>query len=183
MRKVSIGKPYTPGIQKFTPEARFDLIGNECTLDLFWDHLTPDDVANVSIRKATLGLWYSDNNDVFFLYRFGDDSWADTVFSIMQLPPKQRIRPPFSKTNHGHLDLNVALVDADTGLVRAKRNLPLPVSFSKKMCSSVGRQYTRRYQFDWREEDFTARVHEVYRMYPSSESLLHAPGCIVCRTE
>ena len=73
------------------------------------------------------------------------------------------------------------VVDAETGIVRAVRQTLLSVSFSRKLCNSVARQYSDRYIASWSEEDFQERCRKAYREYPEPSDILRAPGCILCQ--
>jgi hypothetical protein len=73
------------------------------------------------------------------------------------------------------------LVDADSGIVRATRQVSLSVSFSRKMCASVNRQFSERYLASWNLEDFQKRCREIYAEYPQSADITRAPGCIICQ--
>ena len=77
--------------------------------------------------------------------------------------------------------IEIVLVDAETGMVRAVRHAPLSVSFSRKLCASVARQYNDRYIASWNEEDFQKRCLKVYEEYPESGDISRAPGCILCQ--
>lgn len=154
--------------------------GEESTLELFWPCPSEDDIRKVQYGRATFGLWYSNYGDVYFLYHFEDDPWSDSVFSTMQLAPEKRIRPP-KIYGHKRLNLDITLVDADSGIVRATRQVSLSVSFSRKMCASVNRQFSERYLASWNLEDFQKRCREIYAEYPQSVDITRAPGCIICQ--
>ena len=79
------------------------------------------------------------------------------------------------------LNLDITLVDADSGIVRATRQVSLSVSFSRKMCASVNRQFSERYLASWNLEDFQKRCREIYAEYPQSVDITRAPGCIICQ--
>lgn len=72
-------------------------------------------------------------------------------------------------------------MDADSGIVRATRQVSLSVSFSRKMCASVNRQFSERYLASWNLEDFQKRCREIYAEYPQSVDITRAPGCIICQ--
>lgn len=98
----------------------------------------------------------------------------------MQLAPEKRIRPP-KIYGHKRLNLDITLVDADSGIVRATRQVSLSVSFSRKMCASVNRQFSERYLASWNLEDFQKRCREIYAEYPQSVDITRAPGVLSAR--
>lgn len=180
MRDLSIGKLYNPGKLSYDAGCYFDMSGEKCTLELFWLDVTEKDIENVLHGRATFGLWYSDDSDVFFLFHFADDAWADSAFSIMQMPPARRIRPP-RLYGRKRLNLSVMLVDAESGIIKAVRTVSLSAAFSRKLCASVNRQFSEHYIENWSEDGFHGRCHTVYAEYPNSEALSRAPGCIICQ--
>ena len=180
MSEHVVGSPYEPGVQSWEAGCFFQMAGEECSLELFWLDVTDRDVENVARGEATFGLWYSNDGDVYFIFRFGQDAWADSVFSVWQMPEEKRIRPP-KVFGRRRLVLDIVLVDAETGTVRAVRRAPLSVSFSRKLCASVARQFGDRYISAWSGEDFEARCLKVYAEYPESGAISKAPGCILCQ--
>ena len=180
MSEHVVGSLYEPGYESWDAGCFFEMTGEKCTLGLFWLDVTDKDVENVAHGEGTFGLWYSNDGDVYFLFRFGQDPWADSVFSVWQMPEEKRIRPAKSLGRH-RVGLEVVLVDAETGIVRAVRQTLLSVSFSRKLCNSVARQYSDRYIASWSEEDFQERCRKVYQEYPEPADILRAPGCILCQ--
>ena len=61
------------------PGSFFTMIGPECRLDLFWDNISSEDVWRVSNGKVSFGVWYSEDRDLFFLYRF--EGFCSETFS------------------------------------------------------------------------------------------------------
>ncbi|MDO5537551.1 MAG: hypothetical protein Q4F72_08495, partial [Desulfovibrionaceae bacterium] len=92
-----VGKLFREGKTKWAPGSFFTMRGSECMLNIFWDKITREDVWRVANGKVSFGVWYSDERDLFFLYRFEGCHWSDTVFSAMMLPEEDRIRPPFMR--------------------------------------------------------------------------------------
>ncbi|MBO4297004.1 MAG: hypothetical protein J5863_09630 [Desulfovibrio sp.] len=180
MSEYVVGSLYESGVQSWDAGCFFEMTGETCSLKLFWLDVTDSDVENVARGEGTFGLWYSNDGDVYFLFRFGQDPWADSVFSVWQMPEEKRIRPP-KVFGRQHVDLEIVLVDAETGMVRAVRHAPLSVSFSRKLCASVARQYNDRYIASWSEEDFQKRCLKIYEEYPESGDISRAPGCILCQ--
>lgn len=181
MRECMVGRPFSPGVVRYEAGSNFEMVGEECFLDLFWLDITDEDIERVSHGRGTFGMWYSNEGDIFFLFRFGDMAWADSVFSIMQLPPDRRIRPP-RLYGRRRIDLRITLVDADTGIVRAVRMASLSSSFSRKLCTSVNRQFSDRYVSEWTPAAFYSRCSAIYEAYPESSDLVRVPGCIICQT-
>ena len=64
-----VGKLFREGKTKWAPGSFFTMIGSKCTLDIFWDNISREDVWRFSNGKVSFGVWYSDDKDLFFLYR------------------------------------------------------------------------------------------------------------------
>lgn len=153
--------------------------GSACTLDIFWNNITCEDVWRVTNGKVSFGVWYSDDRDLFFLYRFDGCQWSDVVFSAMQLPEADRVRPPFMRPGE-RLHLRMTLVDADTGLIQVVRTLSFSHPLSKKLCLAVDKHFYSNYIKSWSPESFESRVNKVYQQYTMPEMLTKAQGCILC---
>ncbi len=155
------------------------MTGGECRLDIFWNDITREDVWRVANGKVSFAVWYSDDKDLFFLYRFEGCRWSDSVFSAMALPEEQRVRPPFMGPSE-RLLIQITLVSCETGLVQASRRLLFSHALSKKLCLAVDKHFYTNYIRSWSREEFEARVNRVYQKYPFPEEIIRAQGCILC---
>ena len=153
--------------------------GRHCELTIFWDNIDREDIWRVSNGKVSFGVWYSDDKDLFFLYRFDGCHWSDTVFSSMQLPESERIRPPFMHPGE-RLPVRVVLVSCENGLIQVVRTLTFSHPLSKKLCLTVDKHYYSSYSRYWTPEIFDARVNKIYQQYPLPEDLIGCQGCILC---
>ncbi len=153
--------------------------GGECELTIFWDKITCEDIWRVTNGKVSFGVWYSDDRDLYFLYRFDGCHWSDAVFSSMQLPESERVRPPFMRAGD-RLHTRITLVECETGLIQAVRVLAFSHPLSKKLCLAVDKHFYTNYIKSWSLEAFEARVNRIYQQYPLPEMLTRAQGCILC---
>ena len=174
-----VGKLFREGKTSWAPGSFFSMVGGKCRLDLFWDRISMEDVWRFSNGKVSFGVWYSEEKDLFFLYRFEGCHWSDTVFSAMTLPDEKRIRPPFMHMNE-KLQLEMTLVSTETGIIQASRTLTFSHPLSKKLCLAVDKHFYASYIKNWNQDDFEVRVSRVYQKYPLPEMITKAQGCILC---
>ena len=174
-----VGKYFQEGRTSWVPGSFFTMIGPECRLDLFWDNISSEDVWRVSNGKVSFGVWYSEDRDLFFLYRFEGCHWSDTVFSAMTLPEEKRIRRPFMHVTE-KLELLITMVSTETGKIMACRTLTFSHPLSKKLCLAVDKHFYANYIKTWNESNFVERVARVYQTYPLPEMITKAQGCILC---
>ena len=174
-----VGKLFQEGRTSWAPGGFFTMVGSDCRLDLFWDNISQEDVWRVANGKVSFGVWYSEERDLFFLYRFEGCHWSDAVFSAMTLPEDRRIRPPFMHVSE-KLQVMVTLVSTETGIIQAARTLTFSHPLSKKLCLAVDKHFYASYIKSWSYAAFADRVARVYEKYPLPEMLTKAQGCILC---
>lgn len=174
-----VGKAYAEGKTSWAPGSFFYMRGRACELVVFWDKIDREDVWRVTNGKVSFGVWYSDDKDLFFLYRFDGCHWSDSVFSAMQLPESERMRPPFMRPGE-KLTCRITLVSCETGLIQAVRTLSFSHPLSKKLCLAVDKHYYSSYSRYWTPESFEMRVNKIYQQYPLPEALINCQGCILC---
>ncbi len=174
-----VGTLFRDGKMSWAPGSYFTMRGGECSLNIFWDNITAEDVWRVANGKVSFAVWYSDDRDLYFLYRFEGCHWSDTVFSTMQLPEVERVRPPFMRPGE-RLHVCITLVECETGLIQARRQLSFSHPLSKKLCLAVDKHFYSNYTKNWTPSAFEARVNRIYQTYPEPEMLIKAQGCILC---
>lgn len=102
---------------------------------------------------------------IFFLIRIdGFLGWSDQAFSINLVPLGNRTLPDGTE---GYTLLNLVLVDADTGIVRAIRSVTMSPALSLRLRSEMLQQ--RCIPFD--KAAHNAAIERVYRKYPQSKDL------------
>ena len=170
MQPIEIGQPYVEGKTKLVErgEYRFRAGGHELLLCL--RNVTPEEVEAVRSAEAEFALVVF-GDVLFFLYRFGFElPWGATPYSWHLMPAGERELPLPSLNLKSRDQLQVILVDAATGLVRAIRAVTFSAQFTRMLHLAIHQQALR----PWQAESYEADVRAAYRTYPFSHRMLSA---------
>lgn len=165
--RYAVGEPYIPGRTRWPELAEYNYRQGTHELRLFLRRLSTDDVQAVRTGSAAFAL-VEERPVVLLLYRFGRRvPWSDAPFSLHLVPEEQRSLPP-PLSGEQRATLQVVLVDADTGLIRALRLLSFTPAFSRALHGAIMRQAES--SFD--PAVFDATLASLYAQYPTTEALL-----------
>src|SRR6185369_14252571 len=117
---LKVGAPYRAGRRSWPERGQYMLREDGHELALFFASPSGREADVVSRGEVELGMLVR-GSAIFFLYRFGaagEIDWSDAPFSIHRVPREERVDPGAIREPRR---LNVVLVDASTGLVRALR--------------------------------------------------------------
>jgi hypothetical protein len=170
--RVKVGQLYSPTRIRWpeTPHLRLSPAG--CDLALFLTEPSADEVTEVN-TGAVLFAWIDGGPVSVLCFRFGAMSWMDTPFEPWQLRESERGVPAGDPNQY--LLLQVTLVDAVTGIVKAMRVAPWTPDFAEPV-----RQTLRRQLAVPGDHRAAARQLEVMYQQSSQELAEHAEvRCIV----
>jgi len=164
-----VGALYIPGQRSWPEGAEYNFRANSHELRLFWHDPSPREVESVRAGRARFALAVH-GPIVFFLYTFEPAlPWSDAPFTVWMVPSDQRTLPAPTQLAEPHAILQVVLVDADTGVVRALRVTTFSPSFTAALHLAIRAQH----EAGWPGQDaYDRALDEVYRRYPQSASLL-----------
>lgn len=149
MHRYKVGEPYSATRSSWPEAQQFNVRGGEFELTLFFRAPKPKEVRSVKRGKSHFAAlsWGPVLN---FLYAFEPAiKWSDAPFTIHALPPKEQVLPEIPDGQDRAL-LNVVLVDADTGLIRALR----VVSLSADVTAVIGRVVTDQLASKWDPDEY-----------------------------
>ncbi len=185
MRDLQVGKPCRPGLTsapagaestrrgaepKLAEGAEYAFRGGEHELVVRLGGITRRELDDVNDGECEFAL-VVENDVLFFLYRFGRSlPWSDAPSSWWLVPEAERVPPPARQAERPPL-LQVALVDAATGIVRALRAVSLSPAFARALEAAIRVQASR----PWAGRDaFDRQVADAYGRCPESRSMLSA---------
>lgn len=174
MNRLAVGEPYIPGKTSWPEvvEYNYDLNGHE--LRLFFGSPTDQEIRSVRRSPVHLALLV-EGPVIYLVWRFeGFGSWSDGPFSIHLVPADRRATPPVSSGEQRAL-LQIVLVDAHTGILRAIRAVTLPPHATQRLHAAIREQEAQ--PFDRRAYD--AALQALYRRYPDSADMARAAEILV----
>lgn len=171
MYSYEVGQLYHPDRTTWGETPQYNYRGGGHELVLFYGSPTSREIRDVR-RGLAQFAFAVEEGVIFFLYRFGEQPWSDAPYSIHLVPEAERTVPPPEATSETRALLNVHLVDADTGLIRANRTLSLSPEFTRGLNASIREQAARPFGVSAHER----AIRRVYARYPTTRELLDACG-------
>ena len=132
MMKKEAGQ-YLEGAEKRYPQGIiFDVKGEEALLLALFDNPYPQEVADY--RKGGIKLKVVAVNDIiFFISKLGDSPWMESPFNV-------HFVHDYNLPDNKSIGLNILLVDATNGLVKASRWVSLDLKFSRELTKMIKHQ-------------------------------------------
>jgi hypothetical protein len=167
-----VGEVYSPDHARYDEGARYAYSGGAHELVLFWGAPTPAEVEGFRIRPMEVGL-FTHGPVGFLLYKIKDVcEWSDVAFNIHMIPESQRELPNEEPGDRARL--RMVLVDAEDGVIRAKRI----VSLDKVMTQAIKRAMLDQAAAGFNRVIYEAAVQDVYSRYADSDALANIADVI-----
>jgi hypothetical protein len=173
MHLREIGKPYSWERTVWPEVPRLILRPNLYELAIFIEHPTDSEIAAVDRGKCELGL-YVESEVLAVCYRFGPGRgfgeglpWSHVLYSYHLVPKAERMNPLFFP---GEGLLQIVLVDAAGGLIRALRLVSLPCGFAEALERAIRRQARRPLD----QKKLSCELELLAMQYPSPDMLAEA---------
>jgi hypothetical protein len=165
MATRQVGEVFDPAYSRYDEGARYVYAGEGHELVLFWGGPTPAEVEGFRTRPVEVGL-FSHGPAAFLLYKIQDVcEWSEVAFNIHLVPESERELPCEEPGDRGRLRL--ILVDAQDGVVRAKRI----VSLDKVMTQALKHTMSEQAAASFNRLIYDAAVQEVFGRYADGDAL------------
>lgn len=169
MYKYEVGNLYSPNRTNWPEGVEYNWRSNTHELKLFYARPAVPEIVDVKRGPAEFALTVV--GDILFLvFRFGPQPWSDAPYSWWMVPADQRTPPPALAGEERAL-LNILLIDAGTGIIRAVRVVSLAPAFSQALHTAIQAQAAAG-AFD--QAAYDRQLAAAYRRYRSSAALLAA---------
>jgi hypothetical protein len=111
---------------------------------LFFHQPKPIEVQAVKQGKATFGLVVKDDL-IVLVFKFGSIPWSDASYTWHRVPADERTLPksPDELRSEERATVTVFLVDADTGILLAIRQVSLSHDFTVQLHQAIRDQASR----------------------------------------
>jgi hypothetical protein len=169
MHFLEVGKLYNPNRTSWPETNQYNYRAGQHELTIFYNRPTPEEVEAFSRGEAEFALHY-EGKIIFFLYKFGGLAWADANYSWHLVGENERRVPPPARSAEERALLNVLLVDASTGVLKAMRALTLSPRFTRALEHAIREQAAAA--FSPRAHDASLAI--LYGKYATTNSLLKA---------
>jgi hypothetical protein len=166
---LSVGTLYSPAVTRWPETAQYQYRSGTHELLLFLESPDAREVDDVARGEARFGLLVH-GTAIFFLYSFGGGPWSDAPFSIHLVPAAERKLPDVLRSDATRAVLQVILVDASTGIVRALRLVSLSPEFTLELHSAIVAQAAQ--PADPAAHD--RAIEAAYRRFPDTKAMVAA---------
>lgn len=159
MDKIEVGQLFKKDVTKYPEGARFDITDGGCNLCIYFSNPSDSEIKNIKEDRFKAG-YYAEENAIFMLFKFGNLPWIDAPYSVH-----------LSKSLTGFqlfdgwegLALNIYLVDAATGILKAMRLIGLKTRFSIHIIDAVEKQ--KKMSF----ENYDINVRSIMSKYSTKD--------------
>lgn len=161
-----VGGLFIPGKTQYREAAVLEYTESGPLLLLAIIGPTAKEVEAVKAGKIELAL-YEREPVLWFLFKIhGFGPWSDAPFSIRLYDGRDRKFDWSEEIEDGMgLGLQIILVDAGTGIVKALRFIAMPTDFSREFRAAILRQLERPFSAD----EYNREISRIYANYSSDD--------------
>lgn len=144
MQVLEVGQPYSVRRTVWPELAEYNYTQSGHELRLFFSSPSPGEVRAVRKERCDFSL-VVEGSAIILQYRFGDRPtkgipWSDASFSIHLVPEQYRRVPEVDSNPEARAALQVLLIDADTGILKALRFVTLSPDFTRALEGAIQAQ-------------------------------------------
>lgn len=164
MYTYEVGKPYVPGRRTWPEVVQYNYRGGEHELVLFFNQPTAAEISDIRRGRAEFALYIS-GKQIVMLYRFGQSiPWSDAPYSIHLVPFEQRTLPPETGPEE-HALLQIILVDAGTGIIKAMRVVSMSPDFTQTLHNAIRKQFDQPFT----RSAYNGELEKLFARYSSAD--------------
>lgn len=167
-----VGETYSPEHKRYDEGARYAYQNEAHDLVLFWANPSQAEIEGLRGQPVEVGL-YNHGPAAFLLYKIQNVcEWSDVAFNIQLVPEAERALPAEPPGERARL--RITLVNADNGIVQAKRL----VSLDRVMTQAL--RHTMQEQADqaFNRLLYDAAVQEAHGRFPDGDAMAHAAEAV-----
>jgi hypothetical protein len=166
MTSRQIGETYSSQHSEYSEATQYCYYNGMHELTLFWSRPTLKEKNGFLSQPVELAL-HIEESVLFLLYRIVDIcEWSDVAFNIHQLRDSEKTIPADRPGQRGNI--RITLVNADNGIIVAKRML----SISPVMTQALRHSLQEQFNIPCPRSEYDAVVQKVYAHYPDSSAIL-----------
>jgi len=166
MTNRQIGEVYSSKHTEYSEATQYCYYNGVHDLALFWARPTLKEINGFNKQPVELAL-HVDQSILFLLYRIVDIcEWSDVAYNIHQLQATEISVPTDSPGSHAKLQMT--LVNADSGIIVAKRML----NISPVMTQALRHTLQEQLHTPLTRAEYEAQVKQAYARHPDSDSML-----------
>lgn len=163
--RVCVGELLKENVTSYQEGVRFDVTESGMEMLVYINRPSLNEIEEIKKKDLKLALT-SSKGIIFIMSKFGTLQWFDAPYSVHLSKPFE-----LDKLEEGiGYALNITLVDAATGIVKAMRLVGMPTRFSRKLAREIDEQ---RY-LDFDKEEYIRNIQSIYSNYSTKDLLKRA---------
>lgn len=166
MTSRAVGEIYSSKHTEYSEATQYCYYNGVHELTLFWARPTLKEINGFLSQPVDISL-YVEQSVLFLLYRIVDIcEWSDVAYNIQQLLIEERFvpaEPPGSRAR-----LQMTLVNADSGIILAKRMLSIGPVITQALRHTLQEQTNMPYS----RNQYESQVKEAYARHPDTDAML-----------
>jgi hypothetical protein len=166
MTTRNIGEIYSSKHSEYSEATQYCYYNGVHDLALFWARPTLKEINGFQSQPVELSL-YVEQSVLFLLYRIVDIcEWSDVAYNIQQLRAEEQLVPADPPGSCARLQ--ITLVNADSGIILAKRMLGIGPAMTQALRHTLQEQLNTpcsRIQYE-------SQVQQAYARYPVTDAML-----------
>jgi len=171
LTRLAVGELYIPGVTSFPERVQYNYREGGHELLMWLGSPTRQETRAIRKGRAEFAL-FVESDIIFLLYRFeGNLRWSDCPYSFHLVPSGQKQLPFDLPTPDSRAILQILLVDAHTGILKAIRDCSLSPAFSRQLHEAIKEQAA---QADFSPMKYDTTLAEIYRNYPTASRMASA---------
>ena len=166
MTSRQVGEIYSSKHSEYSEATQYCYYNGVHDLALFWSRPTLKEINGFLSQPLEISL-YVEHSVLFLLYRIVDIcEWSDVAYNIQQLRAEEQVVPADIPGSRARLQMT--LVNADSGIILAKRMLSISPTMTQALRHTLLEQTLTplsRYEYE-------AQVQQAYARYPDTDAML-----------
>lgn len=165
MSELNVGQIYIPGRTSWPELVQYNYTSNGHELVLYYASPSESEILGCRKGGTRFGL-VAEGSAILLLYKIeGVGDWSDAPFNWHLIPEDRRQVPPKTMGDE-RAALQLLLVDAATGILKAARLVTWSPTFTEAIHDAIRRQATLG-----QAQGFNAEIDRLYAAYPTAKAL------------
>lgn len=171
MASFEVGMMYEEGLTEYDEEIRFDVAPSGLVLSLFFNKTSSKEIESITSGRLELGFYERrEEGVIFFLAKFAGMTGMDAAYSVYLSND-----PDSLEVKDSGVELQIVLVNAKRGDIRAVRTVELPDRFSQKLKRALEEQKAK----PWDAVKYYQTIGSLYDNFTTKDFVKRADA--VCR--
>lgn len=161
--QFEIGQLYDPARTVWPEGAKVTVKNGNIELLLFYNRPSSAEIAAIIQAECEFGV-SAINDVIIFLFRFGTEiTWSKQTFNYNNVDAEDRFEFELQRAQNARLFLNIKLIDAGNGRIKALRSVSLTPEFTDEFLQLSRKQLEKPFSIT----EYNEQLTEISEKYPN----------------